>query len=84
MEKEKQVQTNEVAKTTTTTTATAYAIEQYGEYIVLPTLYITREPYVSKNQNKQLWSYNVEVQFYGQTKKVGLQTPDSDEFGNFH
>jgi hypothetical protein len=84
MEKEKQVQTNKVAKTTTTTTATASAIEQYGEYIVLPTLYITREPYVSKNQNRQLWSYNVEVQFYGQTKKVGLQTPDSDEFGNFH
>ncbi len=54
MEKEKQVQTNEVAKTTTTTTATASAIEQYGEYIVLPTLYITREPYVSKNQNRQL------------------------------
>ena len=34
MEKEKQVQTNEVAKTTTTTTATSPAIEQYGDYIV--------------------------------------------------
>ena len=84
MEKEKQVQTNEVAKTTTTTTATSPAIEQYGDYIVCRPLLETNEPYVSKNQNKKLWSYNVEVQFYGQTKKVGLQTPDSDEFGNFH
>lgn len=84
MEKEKQVQTNEVAKSTATAATDKPVIEQYGEYMVLPTLYITREPYVSKNQNKQLWSYNVVVQFYGQEKKVGLQTPDSDEFGNFH
>ena len=85
MEKEKQVHTNEVAKATETTTTAANAapaIAVYGDYIVLPTLYITREPYISKNQNKQLWSYNVAVMFYGQEKKVGLQTPDSDEFGS--
>lgn len=87
MEKEKQVQTNEVAKATVATITAANAapaIAVYGDYIVLPTLYITREPYISKNQNKRLWSYNVAVTFYGQEKKVGLQTPDSDEFGNFH
>lgn len=86
MENKKQVQTTETAKADTpvTTPEKQCAIETYGEYMVLPTLYITREPYVSKNQNKRLWSYNVAVTFYGQEKKVGLQTPDSDEFGNFH
>jgi len=86
MEKEKQVQTNETANATApaTTPDKQCAIEQYGDYLVLPTLFITRDPYVSKNQNKQLWSYNGAGKFYGQDKKVGLQTPDSDEFGNFH
>lgn len=85
MEKEKQVQTNETAAAASApATDTQFAIQTYGDYLVLPTLKITREPYVSKNQNKQLWSYNVAVTFYGQEKKVGLQTPDSDEFGNFH
>ncbi len=85
MEKEKQVQTNEVAKATEATTTASVdpnAIKAYGDYLVLPKLFITREAYVSKNQNKQLWSYNVAVTFYGQEKKVGLQTPDSDEFGS--
>lgn len=62
MEKEKQVQTNEVAKATEATITAANAapaIAVYGDYIVLPTLYITREPYISKNQNKRLWSYTV-------------------------
>ena len=81
MEKEK-VQTNVIEATATPNATDKLAIEQYGDYMVLPSLYITRDPYVSKNQNKQLWSYNVVVTFYGQKKKVGLQTPDSDEFGN--
>lgn len=87
MEKEKQVQTNGVANTTATTDKVAEdpnAIKTYGDYMVLPTLYITREPYVSKNQNKQLWSYTVSVTFYGQEKKVSLQTPDSNDFGSVH
>ncbi len=82
MEKEKQVQTNAADAAAAPNATDKLAIEQYGDYLVLPTMYITREPYVSKNQNKQLWSYNVVVTFYGQEKKVGLQTPDSDEFGN--
>ncbi len=82
MEKEKQVQTNAADAAAAPNAPDKLAIEQYGDYLVLPTMYITREPYVSKNQNKQLWSYNVVVTFYGQEKNVSLQTPDSNDFGS--
>ena len=82
MEKEKQVQTNAVDTTAAPNAADKFAIEQYGDYSVLPTMYITREPYVSKNQNKQLWSYIVPVKFYGEVKNVSFQTPDSNDFGS--
>lgn len=60
-------------------------LEQYGDYIVLPTLIVTREPFPTKGQNqRELWSYVVKVSFYGQEKQVGLQTPNSDEFGSFN
>ena len=72
MEKEKQVQNN-----VESTTTDSNAIQTFGDYMVLPTLFITREKYdVKGQQTKQLWSYGIEVDFYGQKKTVGLKTPN--------
>lgn len=72
MEKEKQVQNN-----VENTTPDSNAIQQFGDYMVLPTLFITREKYdVKGQQTKQHWSYGIEVDFYGQKKTVGFKTPN--------
>lgn len=47
-------------------------------YLIIPTLYITREEYQTNKGNK-LWSYGVEVTFYGEKKNVGLQTPSNTD-----
>lgn len=63
-------------------TTAEISIRKFGDYLILPGLKVTRDKF-DTNKGKELWSYGVEVEFYGRKQLVRLQTPNVDKAETF-